>query len=191
MAPPFLADDAHLLARGGAIVLETTPARPYIPPRNERGRVPGSKTRMSDEKMGRPAPVVLATVICDAIYQDPGTRKCTLLGTFSTIRARQFPVRHPQLSVHVALTDGHGRTRIRLMIVPAEGGGQTLFSGEGVIEFTDPRMVAELNFAIANLTFPAPGEYRLQVYGNDELLMERRLDVLQIGPPPPPAGPVS
>lgn len=137
---------------------------------------------MAEEKAGRPAPVVLAMVVCDAIHQDPATRKCTLLGTFSTIRARQFPVRHPQLAVHIALTDGHGRTRIRLSLVPAEESQQQLFNGEGVIDFADPRTVAELNFTIANLTFPAPGEYRLQVYGNDELLMERRLDVLQIGP---------
>jgi len=136
---------------------------------------------MSDEKVGPPAPVVLAMVICDAIHQDPATRKCTLLGTFSTIRARQFPVRHPQLSVHIALTDGHGRTRIRLTLVAAEEGGQTLFNGEGMIDFTDPRMVAELNFTIGNLSFPSPGEYRLQVYGNDQLLMERRLDVMEGG----------
>jgi hypothetical protein len=43
-------------------------------------------------------------------------------------------------------------------------------------------MVAELNFLINKLVFPAPGEYRFQVYGNDELLMERRLDVVAIGP---------
>jgi hypothetical protein len=144
---------------------------------------------MSDDKMGRPAPVVLAMVICDAIHQDPATRKCTLLGTFSTIRARQFPVRHPQLSVHIALTDGHGRTRIRLSLVGIEEGRPPLFNGEGAIDFTDPRTVAELNFTIGNLAFPTPGEYRLQVYGNDELLMERRLDVLEIGPHRPPEGP--
>lgn len=139
---------------------------------------------MADEKLGPPAPVVLAMVICDAIHQDPATRKCTLLGTFSTIRARQFPVRHPQLAVHIALTDGHGRTRIRLMVVSADDSHEPLFKGEGNIDFNDPRMVAELNFTIGNLTFPAPGEYRLQVYGNDELLMERRLDVLSVGPNP-------
>ncbi len=44
------------------------------------------------------------------------------------------------------------------MIVPAaESGGQTHLQAARVsIEFTDPRMVAELNFAIANLSFPAP-----------------------------------
>lgn len=136
---------------------------------------------MPDAKRGAPAPVVLAMVICDAIYQDPATRKCTLLGTFSTINARQFPVQHPQLAVHVALTDGHGRTRIRLMLVGVDENQPPLFSsGEGTIDFNDPRMVAELNFTVANLTFPAPGEYRLQVYGNDELLMERRLHVMEL-----------
>ncbi|GMV97727.1 MAG: hypothetical protein AMXMBFR83_20820 [Phycisphaerae bacterium] len=136
---------------------------------------------MSDEKLGAPAPMVLAMVLCDAIYQDPATKKCTLLGTFSTINARQFPMVHSQLAVHLALTDGHGKTRIRLTLVGAEEGAPTLFSGEGTIEFADPRMVAELNFTIANLRFPSPGEYRLQVYGNDELLMERRLNVMLIG----------
>jgi len=37
---------------------------------------------MPDEKLGTPAPVALAMVVCDAIYQDPATKKCTLLGTF-------------------------------------------------------------------------------------------------------------
>jgi hypothetical protein len=138
---------------------------------------------MADEKMGPPAPVVLAMVICDAIYQDPATGKHTLLGTFSVIRARQFPVQHAQLAVHLALTDGHGRTRIRLALVGMEADRPPLFNGEGTIDFVNPRMVAELNFVINKLMFPAPGEYRFQVYGNDELLMERRLDVVAIGPP--------
>ncbi|UCD29099.1 MAG: hypothetical protein JSV03_01040, partial [Planctomycetota bacterium] len=60
---------------------------------------------------------------------------------------------------------------------------EPLFSKEGMIEFRDPRAVAELNFTIANLKFPQPGEYRLQIYGNDELLTERRLHVRQVQPP--------
>lgn len=144
---------------------------------------------MSDEKLGPPAPMVLAMVLCDAIYQDPATKKCTLLGTFSTINARSFPMVHAQLAVHLALTDGHGKTRIRLTLVGAEETEKPLFSGEGMIEFADPRMVAELNFTIANLTFPAAGPYRLQVYGNDQLLMERRLNVAHILRRPPQVEP--
>lgn len=139
---------------------------------------------MPESKGSRPAPMVLAMIICDAIYQDPATKKCTLLGTFSTINARQFPAVHRQLSIHAAMTNGHGKTTIRLTVVGPDESAPPLFSREGMIEFADPRMVAELNFVITNLSLPRPGEYRLQLFGNDELLMERRLYVLSVAPPP-------
>jgi hypothetical protein len=133
-------------------------------------------------------------VICDAIHQDPATKKCTLLGTFSTITARSFPVVHPGLAIHVALTEGRGHTRIRLTLVSSTDEQQVLFTQEGVIQFADPRVVAEINFGIRNLTIPGPGEYRFQIFGNDELLAERRLHVMgmrQAGPPSttPPESP--
>src|SRR5262245_2675224 len=130
---------------------------------------------MLDEKLGPPAPVVLAMVLCDAIHQDAATRKCTILGTFSTINVRKFPAVHRQLAVHVALTNGHGRAQIRLSLVDTDEDQTQLFSREGMIEFGDPRAVAELNFTINNIQFQKAGEYRLQVFGNGELLMERRL----------------
>ena len=145
---------------------------------------------MTNEKLGTPAPVVLAMVLCDAIHQDPATRKCTLLGTFSTINVRKFPATHRQLAVHVALTDGRGKTRIRLRLVRTDQTETEVFSREGMIEFADPRVVAELNFTINNIAFEAAGEYRLQVYGNDELLKERRLYVQGAsGAAPPPSPP--
>lgn len=143
----------------------------------------------SEPKYGRPAPMVLAMILCDAIHQDPATKKSTLLGTFSTINARQFPAVHRQLAVHAAMTNGHGQTRIRLTLIGPNESQPPIFSREGMIEFVDPRMVAELNFALANISFPEPGEYRLQLFGNDELLMERRLYVLTMGAKQPPQGP--
>jgi hypothetical protein len=137
---------------------------------------------MSEGKLGPPGPVVLAMVICDAIHQDPATKKCTLLGTFSTITARSFPVVHPGLAVHLALTEGRGNTTIRLSLVSSDDEAQVLFSQEGVIQFADPRVVAEINFGIRNLTIPHPGEYRVQVHANNELLGERRLHVFEFRP---------
>jgi hypothetical protein len=87
------------------------------------------------------------------------------------------------------MTDGHGKTMIRLTLIGPDEAAPPLFSREGVIEFGDPRMVAELNFVIANLSFPRPGEYRLQIFGNDELLMERRLYVIGVGSQASPSGP--
>ena len=82
-----------------------------------------------------------------------------------------------------------GKVRIRLALVGEDENQPALFSGEGMIQFADPRVVAELNFQINNVAFPAPGAYRFQVYANDALLMERRLQVLHerpAGPPEPP-----
>ncbi len=145
---------------------------------------------MADERLGPPAPMVLAVILCDSIYQDPATKKCTLLGTFSTITVRQFPATHRQLAIHVALSNGHGTTRIRLVLTGPGEEAKPLFSKEGTIEFRDPRMVAELNFGITNLQFEEPGEHRIQVFGNDELLMERRLYVFDVkNMPRPPETP--
>jgi len=135
---------------------------------------------MSESRSSPPVPMVLAMIICDAIHQDAATKKSTLLGTFSTINARQFPAVHRQLALHAVLTGGHGRTRIRLTLIGPDETEQPLFSREGTIEFNDPRMVAELNFVMNNITFNKPGEYRFQLYGNDELLMERRLYVISM-----------
>lgn len=143
---------------------------------------------MSTERYSTPVPLVLAMIICDAIHQDPATKKSTILGTFSTINARQFPAIHRQLAVHIAMSNGHGKTRIRLTLVGPDENRPPLFSREGVIEFSDPRMVAEINFALVNITFPSPGEYRLQILGNDELLMERRLYVIGLPPAMPQGG---
>ena len=140
---------------------------------------------MPEEKAGPPPPMVLALILCDGIHQDPATKKCTLLGTFSTISVRKFPAVHRQLAIHVALTGGHGETVMRVVLTRGDEDAAPLFFKEGKILFKDPRMVAELNFGIANVTFTQPGEYRIQVFGSNELLMERRLYVLQLPPPPP------
>lgn len=45
--------------------------------------------------------------------------------------------------------------------------------------FPDPLAVVEVVFSKANVLFPAPGEYRVQLFAAGEPLRERRLHVLQ------------
>lgn len=130
-------------------------------------------------------PYALAMVICDAIHTDPGTGKRTILGCFSSIHARKFPAVHPIFAVYVAATDGHGKTPMRLQIVDANEERQPIARLEVEADFGDPRMTLELDLVIANLTFPAAGEYRIQLYAGNELLIERRLVLVQIPGPTP------
>lgn len=124
-------------------------------------------------------PYPLAMVVCDHIWVDPGTGKETLLGLFSTIHARKFPARHGLLAVYVALTDGRGETPVRLRLIDVDEEYDPLFDETGTIDFADPRMIFGMMFHAENLLFKEPGEYRFQLFAHEELLMERRVLVVQ------------
>ncbi|HEX8915416.1 MAG TPA: hypothetical protein VF796_23890 [Humisphaera sp.] len=128
-------------------------------------------------------PIVLAMVICDAIYADPATGKRTLLGLFGQTASAQFPLVVPQLSVYLAMTDVHGRTPVQVRLVDANEERPAVFVAEGFAEADDPLAVIETSWFAQQVVLPAPGEYRLQLSANGRLLMERRLSAVQIGAP--------
>ncbi len=118
-------------------------------------------------------------IICDAVWRDPGTGKFFLLGTFSTIGSATFPSRHPQLVVYSVLTDGRGKTQLQLCFVSADE-EHILAEAEAEVNFSDPRANLEMALQFSNIEFPAPGEYRLKMNCGNELLMERRLLLVQL-----------
>lgn len=123
-------------------------------------------------------PYPLAMVVCDAIWRDPASGKSTILGTFSAITGSDFPLTLPEIAVYVALTDGHGTINLKLQLVDVNEEHEPLNFAEGELDFDDPRSVAELAFHLTNITFPEPGEYRFQLYSASELLMERRILIM-------------
>jgi ribonuclease PH len=125
-------------------------------------------------------PYAIAMVVCDFIWRDPGTGKFTILGTFSSIAAAAFPCVHPVMAVFVALTDGRGKTPIKLRLIDVDEENDPLFEGDMDVEWTDPRMIAEIAFVVQGAAFPAPGEYRFQLFAGSESLMERRILILEI-----------
>lgn len=126
------------------------------------------------------APFPLSIIVCDQIHSDPSTGKKTILGIFSAIGAVEFPCKHPRMGVFIELTGGHGRFPFEFKIVDCNEEFDPLFQAFGDIEFSDPRAVLEMGFEITNLEFRQPGEYRCQVFANNEFLIERRLLVQQI-----------
>ena len=142
----------------------------------------------------RPLPNVLSLIICDQIITDRMTGKQSLIGMFSRIHAVRFPASHPQLSVFVALTEGHGPYELNIRVVDANDERKPLVDGKGMVEFKDPRAVANLALQFHGLTFPEPGSYRVQLLCEGALLREGRLDIVQAQPRQrpgggPPAGP--
>jgi hypothetical protein len=139
---------------------------------------------MAEEQQREPTrlvPYALALVVCDLIWRDPTTHKATILGCFSAITAAAFPAKHPLLCVFAVMTDGHGKVPIDLRLMDVDEERLPIFELKGEAVFTDPRAVVEIDFGAGNLVFPTPGEYRLQLRSGSNLIMERRISVLQAG----------
>lgn len=137
-----------------------------------------------------PVPDVLALLVCDQIITDRLSGKQSLIGMFSTIHSASFPVVHPQLCVYVALTDGRGKTPLTIRIVDADDSRPPLVQGTGMVEFKDPRMIANLALQFHGLRFPEPGQYRIQLYCKEALLREARLTLIKAQRRPRPPGQV-
>ena len=131
-----------------------------------------------------PAPDVLAMIVCDQIITDRMTGKQSLIGMFSRIHARGFPASHPQICIYVTLTEGYGETEFELRIVDANDERPPIVEGKGKVRFQNPRAIANLALQFHGLTFPASGEYRVQLYSAGELLREARLELVMLKPRP-------
>ncbi|RJP37229.1 MAG: hypothetical protein C4547_05770 [Phycisphaerales bacterium] len=125
--------------------------------------------------MSKPVPDVLALVICDQIISDRLTGKQSLIGLFSTIQSLRFPAVHSQLCVYCSLTDGHGSCPLQIRLVDSNEARDPLVQGQGTVHFADPRAIANLSLQFRGLSFPEPGEYRVQLFCRGELLREARL----------------
>lgn len=137
----------------------------------------------------KPAPDVLALIVCDQIITDRLTGKQSLIGMFSKIHTRGFPASHPQLSVFVALTEGHGEAQLTIRIVDSNEARPPIVEGRGKVHFKDPRAIANLALQFHGLTFSQPGEYRVQIWSGRELLREARLELIKLKLPPRPPQP--
>jgi hypothetical protein len=148
------------------------------------GEQPGASGVLGEER-GRGAgmakerePYPLALIVCDGIHIDPATGKRTLLGLFSTVVGREFPI-HLRLSVYAALTDCMGTTTVEIRIVDVNEERVPVFVLSGEIEANEPLAVQDLSFFIPLAVFPEPGEYRVQLFAAGIPIMERRLMAVQ------------
>ncbi len=123
-------------------------------------------------------PEILAMVIADTVVIDVTTDKKTIQGIFHSLTAESFPWVQPSIVVYAVFTEGYGATSLKLRLVDVDELRPPLFELETVVNFADPLDVLEVVFSQKNIVFPAPGEYRFQLFGAGQPLRERRLQVL-------------
>jgi hypothetical protein len=121
-------------------------------------------------------PQLLVWITCDGVHIDPGSGKHTLLGVFSNIKARSFPVAHPFMVWFLTLTDvSPGEHQIRLSMGLDPTNPVELIRRPFVSE--SPLHRINLINEIRNLTFREPGEHHILVEIDDAPLLATSLGV--------------
>jgi hypothetical protein len=121
-------------------------------------------------------PQLLAWITCDGVHIDPSSGKHTILGVFSNIQARQFPVMHPFMIWFLTITDcGPGEHKMRISIGLDPTHMKPLLERPFVTE--GPLQRINLINEIRNLSFPAAGDYSLLIEVDDEPLLATNLIV--------------
>jgi hypothetical protein len=123
-------------------------------------------------------PQLLAWLLCDGVHIDPSSGKHTILGVFSNIMAKRFPVTHPHMVWFMTLTDvaaGPHKMRISMGLDPTDP--KPLI--ERPFESQGPLIRINLINEIRNLTFQQPGEYSILIEIDDEPLLATSLTVAE------------
>jgi len=121
-------------------------------------------------------PQVLVWITCDGVHIDPSSGKHTVLGIFSNIRARQFPVVHPFMIWFLTLSDvsqGEHKIRIALGLDPANATPII----DRKFESQSPMQRINLINEIRNLSFAGPGDYSIIIEVDDDPLLATSITV--------------
>jgi len=121
-------------------------------------------------------PVLLSFITCDGVNLDQGSGKYYLLGIFSNIRGRSFPIVHPQMFWFIVLTDvaiGEHVLRISLGM----HGEAPIMQIERPFESKSPLHRIHLISEIKNLKFDQAGDYGAVIEVNDEPILVTSLGV--------------
>jgi hypothetical protein len=125
-------------------------------------------------------PMVLAMIICDYYYRDSFTGKSILSGTFSSINSANYPSKHGNCAIYVALTDVAGSGSAHL-VFRKENSDFSMKLPEWDVQAPDSRRaVVEIGGNINGLLLPEEGTYEFALFWNGSEIASRRLTAVKI-----------
>jgi Family of unknown function (DUF6941) len=123
-------------------------------------------------------PYCLAMVLCDAIHVDATTGKQTILGTFSTVGAEQFPTKL-NFAVYFAVTDAPSGFELTFRMVDSRHGFDEdctpVFQIAMPMNSPSPLAVLESRVFLRQVLLSDPGVYHCELLSGESVLMSRRL----------------
>lgn len=119
-------------------------------------------------------------VICDHYYRDAHTGKSILTGTFNSINCVQFPSKHGNCAVYIALSDVATDGTVQLTFKKEDGDFNMKLPPWQVRRPENRRDVVEIGGNINGLPLPEEGYYEFLVSWNGLEISSRRLRALKI-----------
>ena len=126
-------------------------------------------------------PIAKSVYVCDEVTFDPQSGKLSLLNIWDTIRVPQgagFPYRLAKICVFAWLRDGFGKIDVRVVIVEASSEMLIRKTKAFTLEFPDRTVSIYANYRIDGCNFPAPGDYYVELYCEDEFVDDQVIRVL-------------
>lgn len=124
-------------------------------------------------------PIAIALVLCDNIYYEQ-SGKTALVGLFSRIYARTFPAEQACMCVYASVTGIRPHAKLRLDIVNQETSHEVASLRGEADGDASPIDVVDVNFVFRGLQFPEPGLYDIRLWGEDDILVARPFQVIQL-----------
>ena len=129
-------------------------------------------------------PQVLAWITCDSVYVDPATGKHTLLGIFSSLRAKEFPVVHPRMVWFLSFSDltiGKHQLKMPIGLPMAEEEPRTIIDRE--FESPGPQHRINLINDIQRLKFDAPGNFSILIEIDGQVVLASSFPIIEVKMP--------
>lgn len=123
-------------------------------------------------------PQLITFATCDGVHLDPASGKYYLLGMFSSLRSRQFPVVHPQMVWFISLTDVSVGTHLMHLSLTLPG-EPPVVQIERKFESKSPLHRIHLVNQLQNLRFDVPGDYNAMIEVDDEPLLVTSFGVIE------------
>lgn len=120
-------------------------------------------------------PIVLAMVLCDHYYRDSSSGKSIISGTFNSVNSVNYPSKHGNCAVYLALTDVAIDGEVQLIFRKADGGFSMNLPPWKIAKPEDRRAVIEIGGNINGLPLPEEGDYEFTVFFNGNEISSRRL----------------
>jgi len=122
------------------------------------------------------------SVVCDDVRREDNG-KFMLLGIFETINAKEFPARHHTLFVANRWCKGEGAFTQKIRIINSKNKA-VVFQTEGQpFQLVDIDAHQTIVSRFNNLLFENPGKYWIEIFLNDELMLNYPIMLRQVVQP--------